>query len=104
MADMLNAIARFIDYRIAEALKPLQNELALIKSLQDEWVNTTEAMRITGIRQAQTLKIERERPGTKLVVKFEGKTGRLPRYLRTSLLAHNENKTQSRREGRALVA
>jgi hypothetical protein len=103
-AELLDALSRLIDARVAERLKPIGADIQLIKSLQSEWVDTKEAMRITGIKQAQTLKKERERLGTALVVKFEGRTGKSPRYLRASLLEYNERKTQHRRPGRVLAA
>jgi hypothetical protein len=61
-------------------------------------------MRIMGIKQAQTLKKERERPGTALVVKFEGKTNKSPRYLLTSLLEYSERKAVRLRAGRIVAA
>lgn len=93
-AELLDALGRLIDARVAELVKPLEAELRLVKSLLSEWVDTKEAMRITGIKQAQTLKRERERPGTVVKVKFEGRTSSTPRYLRSSLLEYNEKKTR----------
>lgn len=95
---------QFVDYRqvqemILAAVEPLQKELNLVKSLQSEWVDTKEALKMTGLRSAETLKAERERHNTKLIVKFEGK---FPKYLRISLLAYNEAKTAKRYVGRSL--
>lgn len=104
MHELAGFIGRLVTLQVNELLQPLQKELQLVKSLQDEWVDTQEAMKITGIKQAQTLKAERERPGTALIVKFEGKTHKSPRYLRTSLLEYNQRRTLRREAGRLLVA
>jgi hypothetical protein len=100
-AELLDALGRFIDAQVAERLKPIEAELRLVKSLLSEWVDTKEAMKITGVK-SQTLKRERERPGTVVKVKFEGKTSTSPRYLRTSLLEYNDRKTCHRVVGRQL--
>jgi hypothetical protein len=100
--ELLDILERLIDSRVEERVKPIEAELLLVKSLLSEWVDTREAMKITGIKQAQTLKKERERPGTVLVVKFEGETHKSPRYLRTSLLEYNRLRTLRREAGRLL--
>jgi hypothetical protein len=91
LPHFLEPLQAYIQQLIAEAVRPLQEELALVKSLIPEWVNTKEAMRLTGIKQAETLKAIRERPKTLLIVKFEGKT---PLYLRSALIAYNDSKQQ----------
>jgi hypothetical protein len=98
-AELLDALYRLINARVAELLKPLEAELQLVKSLQDEWVDTKTALRITGLKKAQTLKAERERPGTLVAVKFEGEMSNTPRYSRASLLAYNDKKSKSRVTG-----
>jgi len=95
-AELLDALGRLIDARVAELVRPLEAELQLVKSLQDEWVDTKTALKIIGRKKPQTLKAERERPGTLIVVKFEGKMSSTPRYLRASLLAYNDRKTKRR--------
>jgi hypothetical protein len=98
-ASMLNFIIALSTYMrevAEEQIQPLKVELQLIKSLQDEWVDTKTALKITGLKKGQTLKIERERPGTLLVVKFIGSMSNTPRYLRTSLLAYSDKKTKRR--------
>jgi hypothetical protein len=99
---LLNTITTLIRQIVSEAMIPLEQELQLIKSLQNDWVNTKEAMRITGIKQAETLKAERERPSTLIVVKFEGTTGKMPLYLLTSLLAYNDSRIYRHHTGRNL--
>ncbi len=96
VAQLVGLINQLVDMRVEEMLKPLKAELQLVKSLQSEWVDTKEALKITGIKTAQTLKRERERPGTVVVFKMEGKMCSTPRYLRASLIAYNEKKTQHR--------
>jgi hypothetical protein len=103
MTDLFKVISHIIDYRVTELVKPLEGELKLIKSLQDEWVTTKEAMRITGV-SARTLKAERERSKTLLVVIFVGESQTTPRYLRTSLLAYSESKIKKRIVGVAIPA
>lgn len=71
---------------IDEATEPLKRKLAFIESCQTEWVDTREAMRITGIKSPDTLKSERERANTQIKAKLEG---RKPLYSRASLLAYN---------------
>lgn len=101
LIQLLEPLQAYIQHLITEAVRPLQEELALIKSLIPDWVNTKEAMRLTGIKQAETLKAERERPKTLIVVKFEGKK---PLYLRSSLITYNESRTLRRIVGRNLAA
>ena len=100
ISTLANAIGSLVDNLVAEKIKPLQEELALIKSLQDSWVNTKEAEKITGIK-SQALKKERERPGTVIEFKLEGTR---PFYLRTSLLEYSAKKTVRRHAGRILSA
>ena len=95
---------QFVDFAqvqqmINAAMEPLQKELELIKSLQSEWVDTKVALKMTGLKSAETLKAERERLNTKLIFKLEGK---FPKYLRASILAYNEAKTVRRYVGRSL--
>jgi hypothetical protein len=97
-------LTRFVDSRVEERVRPIQDELQFVKSQLSEWVDTREALRLTGLKQAESLKAERERPGTLLVYKFEGKGNRLPRYLRSSILAYNERRTMRRYTGRPLPA
>ena len=86
-------------------LAPLEQELALIKSLQCEYVSTQEALKILGFKDADTLRAMREREGSVIVAKFEGKNEQIPKYLRSSLLAHNaERQAHPRRAGRNLAA
>jgi hypothetical protein len=96
LADLINQL---VDMRVEEITKPLKAELQLVKSLQSEWVDTKEALKITGIKKAQTLKAERERPGTVIIFKFEGSMCNTPRYLRASLIAYNDKKTKRRITG-----
>ena len=90
-----------VQQMIRAAIEPLERKLKLVEASQSEWVDTKEAMRLTGIRCADTLKAEREREHTALIVKFEGRTGKIPKYLRSSLLAHSETKTYRHRGRRA---
>ena len=73
-------------------LAALEQKVEQLEAGQSEWVDTKEAQRITGIKSADTLKRLREQPGSLLVVKKEGKTGRMPMYLRKSLLLYNASK------------
>jgi predicted mannosyl-3-phosphoglycerate phosphatase (HAD superfamily) len=102
MLDFMIALSTYLRELVEEQIQPLKAELHFIKSLQSEWVDTKEALKITGLKKAQTLKAERERLGTVVVVKFEGKMCSTPRYLRTSLLAYNDKKTKHRITGRPL--
>jgi hypothetical protein len=45
LADLINQL---VDMRVEEITKPLKAELQLVKSLQSEWVDTKEALKITG--------------------------------------------------------
>jgi hypothetical protein len=93
-----------VQQMIAAAVEPLKNKILQLESARlDKWMDTKEAMRLTGIKQAETLKAERERPHTKLVVKFEGKKRKMPRYLVSSLLAYNEARMERRHLGRNLA-
>jgi hypothetical protein len=93
-----------VQQMITAAVEPLKNKILQLDSARlAEWVDTKEAMRLTGIKQAETLKAERERPHTKLVVKFEGKKRKMPRYLVSSLLAYNEARMERRHLGRNLA-
>lgn len=74
-------------------LETLEKELTELKQGQSEWVDTKEALRMTGLKCGDTLKAERERPNTRVRVKFEGSTNKQPRYLRSSLIAYNEART-----------
>ena len=75
-------------------LESIEKELHEIKLGQSEWVDTKEALRLTGLKSGETLKAERERKNTRVVVKFEGSTNKQPRYLRASLIAYNEARTK----------
>jgi hypothetical protein len=77
---------------IAEAIRPLQAKIIELEQGQSEYVDTKEAMRITGIKTAGSLKRERERAGTLIITKKEGETSKHPRYLRASLHAYNESR------------
>jgi predicted mannosyl-3-phosphoglycerate phosphatase (HAD superfamily) len=94
MLDLMTALSIYVREMVDEHTKPLKAELQLIKLLQSEWVDTKEALKITGLKKAQTLKAERERPGTVVVFKMEGRMCSTPRYLRASLIAYNDRKTK----------
>jgi uncharacterized protein (UPF0335 family) len=81
-----------------DRMERLERELAAVKALQSEWVDTKEALRITGIKSGDTLKRLRERPDAVIVVKLEGKTSKQPRYLRSSLIAYNETRRDYSRQ------
>jgi hypothetical protein len=72
---------------ILHLTEPLRKRIEYLESCLTEWVDTKEAMRITGIKSPDTLKTERERLGTLIKAKLEG---RKPLYSRASLLAYNE--------------
>lgn len=74
-------------------IEVLEQALGRVQAGQSEWVDTKEALRLTGLKCGETLKAERERPRTRILVKFEGRTNKQPRYLRASLLAYNEART-----------
>lgn len=102
-SELFHLINHFIDQKVEEKIKPLMDKVQKLEAQQDEWVNTKEATRITGVTD-DTLKAERDRPRTLIEVKFEGKTGKKPLYSRASLLAYNESRTQRRTAGRNLAA
>lgn len=66
----------------------LAKRLEELERLQDEWVDTKTAMRLTGVSRT-TLTEERERPGTKLEYKYEGSK---PLYSRASIFSYNESR------------
>lgn len=70
----------------------LKRELAIMKRLQSEWVDTKEALQITGIKSGDTLKRLRELCDSPIIVRFEGKTAKQPKYSRASLVAYCESK------------
>lgn len=76
-----------------ETVRALQADVAHLKSQQNEWVSQHEAMRILNV-SANWLKALRDKPGTLIRYKFEGKTQKLPRYCRASLDSHNASKTR----------
>ena len=83
----------------------LKSELAQLKRLSAEWVDTKEALRITGIKSGDTLKRLRELCDSPIIVRVEGKTAKQPKYSRTSLVAYCESKIlQPTRPGRNLAA
>lgn len=59
-----------------------------------EYVRTREALKITGLSKT-TLEVERNRSGTLIQYKKEGRT---PLYLRSSLEAYNDRKAGRLRE------
>lgn len=75
-------------------LEHIEQELEKVQAGQSEWVDTKTALHLTGLKSGETLKAERERKNTKVVVKFEGITNKQPRYLRSSLIAYNEARTK----------
>jgi hypothetical protein len=91
--ELTGFVNRMVDSRFKEIASPLEAEVKLVKSLISEWVDTKEAMRLTGVKQAETLKAERERRGTLIEYKLEGIS---PRYLRSSLVAYSERKVRRR--------
>lgn len=78
---------------LVDRIAVLEKSLGALQAGQSEWVDTKEALRLTGLKCGETLKAERERPGTRVRVKFEGSTNKQPRYLRSSLVAYNEART-----------
>lgn len=70
-------------------VEQLEKELSVIKALQSEWVTTSEAKIITGIKSCAALKRKRELPDAIIIVRFEGKK---PLYLRSSLVAYCDSK------------
>jgi hypothetical protein len=95
VTELFGLINRLVDLIIEEKIKPLQDELKLVKSRVSEWVDTKEAARISGITD-DTLRAERKRPGTLIRVKFEGSK---PYYLRDSLVAYSEARIHIYRHG-----
>ena len=83
---------------IDAASRPMRERIARLEAMQSEFVSTTEAVRITG-KSDDTLRIERDRPGTLIVYKMEGRTGKQPRYCRASLVRYNESRPQRRGAG-----
>ena len=86
-------IAPLIDY-----IQTLESRVIQLEEGLSEYVDTKEALRITGIKTPETLKRERERPGTLIITKSEGETNKHPRYLRASLIAYNESRRARPRE------
>lgn len=85
---------------LMQRLEALERQIVDLKNNQTEYVDTKEALRITGLKHGQSLKAARERPGSLVIVKFEGINNQIPRYLRSSLLAYNEaNVRKPRRNG-----
>ena len=83
----------------------LEKELAQIKRLQSEWVDTKEAKAITGIKSCAALKRQRERANSPIIVRLEGTGNKTPMYLRASLHAYCESKVlQPAQPGRNLAA
>jgi hypothetical protein len=80
-----------VEALLAAKLAPLLERIVQLEEGLTEYVDTKEAMRLTGLT-AETLKTHRERPGTLIVVKLEGKTGAHPQYLRSSLIAFNKSR------------
>lgn len=80
-----------VEQLLNDRLGPLLQEIAQLKEGLSEYVDTKEAKRLTGLT-AETLKVHRERPGTLIIVKPEGKTGSHPQYLRSSLIEFNKSR------------
>ena len=78
---------------IDSQLEPIKAELAYLKSQQSEWVSQKEAMKILNV-SANWIKVLRDKPGTLIEYKLEGKTQKLPRYYRPSLDLYNAAKTR----------
>ena len=77
-----------------QRMEAMEQELSDLKKNQTEYVSQQEALKITGLKHGQSLKAVRERPGSLIVVKFEGKNNQTPRYLRQSLLDYNQSKVR----------
>ena len=90
-------IAPLIDY-----IQTMEKRVSQLERGLSEWVSQQEAMRITGIKSADTLKRLRELPNAIIIVRKEGKT---PLYLRASLIAYCESKIRKPTQpGRNLAA
>ena len=88
---------------LVEYIQTIEKRVSQLERGLSEWVNQQEAMRITGIT-ADTLKRERERLNTLIVVRFEGETDKKPMYLRSSLHAYCESKIRKPKQpGRDLA-
>ncbi|GAB3877168.1 hypothetical protein GCM10028824_36610 [Hymenobacter segetis] len=93
-------IAPLIDY-----IQALEKRVNQIERGQSEWVSTKQALQITGIKSGDTLKRLRELPNAIIIVRFEGKTSKQPKYLRASLIAYCESRIRKPTQpGRNLAA
>ena len=71
----------------------LERQVQQLASVTERWVDTKTAMRLLHYKRPEALKELRERPGTLIRYKREGKTGKLVKYCTDSIAAHNEAKT-----------